>query len=92
MTLVLGFLFTSCKKCEDYEMAYEMINGATTADLDAGVSLLGYSSWDAYFDATIKQPGSEYCGDELDDVKDISEETDLDADGTNDFRAYWDCK
>ena len=54
-------------------MAYEMINGATTADLDAGVSLLNFSSWDAYFDATLKQPGGEYCGSDLDDVKDSIE-------------------
>ena len=92
LTLTIGLVFTSCKKCEDCEMEYEMINGATTAELDAGVSLLGYASWDAYFNATLKQSGGEYCGDDLEDVEAISEETDLNADGTNDFRVYWDCK
>ena len=90
IALVVGFTFTSCEKCKDCTITYETMNGFDSADIDAGAVLMGYDDFDAYL-ATLYTAG-EFCDDALDAAEDISEEEDLDANGTMDVRVYWDCK
>ena len=81
--------FSSCEKCKDCQMTFETINGYNSADLDASASLLGYPSWNAYVESLY--PNEEYCGEALDAAEDVDDSYDLDGDGTNDYRLYWNC-
>ena len=37
-------------------------------------------------------PSTEMCDEALDATEEVSESTNIDADGTDDYRVYWDCK
>jgi len=84
------FIFSSCEKCKDCQISYETLNGYSISDLNDAASIMGYSNWDAYMDSLY--PSEELCDDALESAENISESTDLDGDGTNDYRVYWDCK
>ena len=90
ISLLIGFTFSSCEKCKDCVITYETLNGYNTADLNDAAVLLGYANWDAYLASLY--PSEELCDDALDAAEEVSESTDLDGDGIEDYRAYWDCK
>ena len=82
--------FASCEECKDCQITYETLNGYNISDLNEGAVILGYPDWQSYMQAM--HPSQEYCDGDLDAAEDISESTDLDGDGTMDYRVYWDCK
>ena len=82
-------LFSSCEKCKDCTIAFEALNGYPVGDLDAGAQLMGYDDWDAYMASLY--PTEELCGDNLKAAEEVDDSYDLDADGTMDYRIYWDC-
>ena len=88
---VTGMMLTSCKKCKDCEMKYEMINGAGMSEFDELVQSMGYSDMNAYMSA--QSGGSaEMCSDDLTTAESYNLEMDIDMDGTKDYRMYYDCK
>ena len=36
-------------------------------------------------------PAEEFCDDELDSAEEVSKSMDLNADGIDEYRVYWDC-
>ena len=88
--LVVIFTFSSCEKCKDCQITYETLNGYSLSDLNSAAEIMGYSNWDAYMQSLY--PAEELCDDALDAAEDVSESTDLDANGTLDYRVYWNCK
>ena len=90
LIFLAGAFLTSCKKCKDCTIAYETLNGYDASGLDAAAELMGHADWDAYVASLY--PSQEFCKDELDAAEEVSDEADLDGDGTMDYRAYWDCK
>ena len=82
--------FASCEKCKDCQITYETLNGYNISDLNDGAVILGYPDWDAYMQSLY--PPEELCGDPLEAAEEVSESTDLDGDGTMDYRVYWNCK
>ena len=94
LIVILGISFSSCEKCKDCEASYEFINGADPAEADVLAILVGYASFNDLFHATdsINQLNKEYCEDELIDKEDYSQEEDINLDGTNDIRYFYDCK
>ena len=87
---IIMFAFTSCEKCKDCQITYETLNGYSMSDLNDGAIILGYSDWDSYMQAMY--PSEELCDDALDAAENVSDSSDLDGDGTLDYRVYWDCK
>ena len=94
IAVVSAFTFTSCEKCQDCEVDYEFINGAQESDYDAIAPLFGYATWNELFHSndSLNATNKEYCEDELDDIKDFSDEDDGDGDGVNDIRIFYNCK
>ena len=94
IAIVSGLTFTSCEKCKDCDASYEFINGADPDDADALAILVGYTSFDNLFHSTdsINQLNKEYCEDALTDKQNYSQEEDINLDGTNDIRYFYDCK
>ena len=94
IAIISAFTFTSCEKCQDCEPTYEFINGSDPAEADALAILVGYTSFNDLFHATdsINQLNKKYCEDELTDRQDYSQEEDLNLDGTNDIRYFYNCK
>ncbi len=90
ITAIAMITFTSCEKCKDCQITYETLNGYSMSDLNDGAVLLGYSDWDAYMQSLY--PSEELCDDALEAAEEVSESTDLDGNGTQDYRVYWDCK
>ena len=97
ISILIGFIFTSCEKCQDCEIKYEYINNeynnvAPIYELAAAIQ--GFNSWDQYWNSTdsIQLLNKEYCDDELKENQDYSQEYDTDSSGINDFRIYYDCK
>ena len=86
---LITVFFISCEKCKTCQISFETLNGYNSSDLDAAASLLGYSDWDAYMESLY--PAEEFCDDELDSAKEVSESMDLNADGIDEYRVYWDC-
>jgi len=86
----ISLFFVSCEKCKDCTITYETLNGYDASTLDATAELLGYDNWDAYM--TSLYTPEEFCDEALDDAEEISESADLDGDGTNDYRVFWDCQ
>lgn len=84
------FVFSSCETCKDCQITYETLNNYSVSELNDAATLLGYSNWDAYMQSLY--PSTELCDDALDEAEEVSETADLNGDGTNDYRAYWDCK
>tara|TARA_B100000795_G_scaffold240440_1_gene202620 strand:- start:57 stop:353 length:297 start_codon:yes stop_codon:yes gene_type:complete len=89
---VSGMMFTSCKKCKDCEQKYEFINGALGADFQQLAEDLGYATYEEYMNAQIQVSNNEYCDDDLDQIEDFEVKSDMDFDGTFDYRVYYDCK
>ena len=94
IAIISAFTFTSCEKCQDCEASYEFINGSNSNAYDVLAILAGYTSFDNLFHETdsINQLNKEYCEDELTDKQDYSQENDIDLDGTNEIRYFYDCK
>ena len=94
IAIISVFTFTSCEKCKDCELTYEFTNGSDPAEADALAILVGYTSFNDLFHATdsINQLNKKYCEDELTDRQDYSQEEDLNLDGTNDIRYFYNCK
>ena len=90
LSLATLFAFSSCQKCKDCQITYETLNGYSLSDLNSAATLLGHADWDAYMQSLY--PSEELCGDALDAAEEVSDEADLDANGTMDYRVYWDCK
>ena len=90
LAVISIFTFTSCEKCKDCQITYETLNGYSVSDLNSGAVLLGYSDWDEYMQSLY--PSEELCDDALDAAEEVSESSDLDGNGTMDYRVYWDCK
>ena len=90
LCFITAFAFSSCKKCKDCQISYETLNGYSMSDLNSAASLMGYADWNAYMDASF--PASELCDEALDAAEETDDSTDLDSDGTMDYRVYWDCK
>ena len=94
IAVISAFTFTSCEKCQDCEASYEFINGAQESDYDAIAPLFGYATWNELWNSndSLNATNREYCEDELDNIKDHSEEDDTNNDGVNDIRLFYDCK
>ena len=90
IAIISIFTFTSCEKCKDCQITYETLNGYNLSDLNSAAVLMGHSDWDAYMQSLY--PSEELCDDSLDAAEEVEESTDLDGDGTLDYRVYWDCK
>ena len=86
----VSLFFVSCEQCKDCTLSWETLNGYDASDLDAAAELMGYADWDAYM--TSLYPAEEFCDEALDDAEAISEEADLNADGTMDYRVGYDCQ
>ncbi len=82
--------FSSCQKCKDCQISYETLNGYNMSDLNTSAEFLGYADWDSYMESLY--PSTELCDEALDAAEEVSESTDLDADGTDDYRVYWNCQ
>ena len=84
------FTMASCSNCKDCQVSIEPLNGYDLADADAGFVLLGYDGIQDYYDQTM--PMQEFCDEALESAEDIDETSDLDMDGTDDIRVFYDCK
>ena len=83
--------------CKDCTMAYEIINGFDSAELDAIANGYGYADFATFYIDEVLDGGDgwesgEFCEEDLKDAEDEEELEDVDEDGTMDFRVYWDCK
>ena len=94
IAVISAFTFTSCEKCQDCEASYEFINGSNSNAYDVLAILAGYTSFDNLFHETdsINQLNKEYCDLELTVNQFYSQENDIDLDGTNEIRYFYDCK
>ena len=79
----------SCEVCKTCQISFETLNGYNMSDLNAAASIMGYSNWDSYLESLY--PSEEFCGEALDAAEEVSESADLDGDGINDYRSFWDC-
>ena len=84
------FTMASCTKCKDCQVSIEALNGYDLADADAGFQLLGYDGLQDYYDQTM--PMQEFCDEALESAEATDETSDLDMDGTDDIRVFYDCK
>ena len=105
MKNVIKFLFlfftistSSCQKCNDCDSLSEIINDLdgdgiiSNSDMDWATTYakqLGYDNWVDYIKTNY--PNEEFCGAELRDAKRWELENDLDGDGVNDYRVYYQC-
>jgi hypothetical protein len=90
LIFLFALFFSSCEQCKDCTITYETINGYDAAGLDATAQLLGYADWNAYV-SSMYTP-EEFCDEALDEAEDLEESADLDMDGTNDYRVFWNCQ
>ena len=96
-TLIFGIFFVSfisCNKCQDCTHSYELIGNITIQELDAIANIAGFNSYDDFYNSldSINALNKEYCDNELSEKQDYSLEEDLDQNGTNDIRYYFNCK
>ena len=95
IALIIGFAFTSCKKCKDCDAKYEFINNDDIQPLyELAAAFEGYNSFNEMWNAddSIQSLSKEYCDDGLSDIKDYTEEYDTDSNQVNDIRFFYDCK
>ncbi len=88
-SLFLIMVFTSCQKCKTCQVSTAPINGYDFSTLNDYATALGYADWNSYMASLY--PANEYCGNDLDEVEEMSVETDLDADGVDDYRVFYEC-
>ena len=84
------FTMASCTNCKDCQVSIEALNGYDLADADAGFQLLGYDGIQDYYDQQM--PMQEFCDEALESAEATDETSDLDMDGTDDIRVFYDCK
>jgi hypothetical protein len=87
--LLLTIILSSCQKCKTCQVSTSPINGYDFSTLNDYATALGYADWNSYM-ATL-YPAEEFCGDDLDEAEEVDLETDLDADGINDYRVFYNC-
>ncbi len=81
----------SCTRCTECTFSWETLNGYDASTLHDAAALMGYADWDAYM-TSLYPPSQEFCDETLDFAEAYSEETDLDADGTMDYRVLYNCE
>lgn len=89
LLLLVVITFSSCQKCKTCQVSTAPINGYDYSTLNAYATSLGYADWNSYMASLY--PAEEYCGDDLDEAEAVNLETDLDADGINDYRVFYEC-
>jgi len=87
---IICFLLIGCAKdCEYCQMSYQTINGYSSSLLNQIAQNEGYVD---YTDKMKQEyPGEEYCGDVLEDIKELETYVELDGNNINDVRLYYDC-
>ena len=98
ITVVAAFTFTSCEietidNCQSCELTYDILNTSSlsSTELDELAVESGWANYDEYFAITHDLPGT-YCDSALTDIISITNTEDLDDDGADDLKTYWNCQ
>ena len=98
IAIVSAFAFTSCEietidNCQSCELTYDILNTSSlsSTELDELSVESGWANYDEYFAITHDLPGT-YCDSALTDIIAITNTEDLDDDGADDLKTYWNCQ
>ena len=98
LAVVSAFAFTSCEietidNCQSCELTYDILNTSSlsSTELDELAVESGWANYDEYFAVTHDLPET-YCDSALTDIIAITNTEDLDDDGSDDLKTYWNCQ